>query len=85
MPPHFVDDFCESGGGGLQFGLMSPEDRQSLLDRSESIERELQELTDGKTQPGQDVDFAEREGGLLDELDRIEYELGMDYIERNRR
>jgi Mor family transcriptional regulator len=60
------------------------EDRENLRRRWDELNRELEELLDGKVQAG-NVDHAARETALHVELDRIEYELGREYLERNRR
>lgn len=60
---------------------MKDEDRENLARRWDEVNHELEELVDGKVQPGT-VDMAARENALLVELDRIEYELGVDARER---
>ncbi len=64
--------------------------RQQVNDqRREKIERQwhelngrLDELRSLKVQPGAAVDFRVRESIIEAELDEIEYELGIEYIER---
>lgn len=63
---------------------MKDEDRENLARRWDELNRELEELVAGKVQPGA-VDLAARENTLHADLDRIEYELGVDYLERTRR
>lgn len=63
---------------------MNDERREQLKNRWDEIHRELAELLDGKVQPG-DVDLAAREDALHEELDSIEYEMGLEYLEKLRR
>ena len=63
---------------------MTDEERATLSQRWDELSRELEDLIDGKVQPGA-VDLAAREDTLHTELDRIEYELGAEYLERTRR
>lgn len=63
---------------------MTNEHRETLGRRWDELNRELEDLQDGKVLAG-NVDPASRENALHVELERIEYELGMDYLERTRR
>ena len=63
---------------------MKDEDRQTLSRRWDELHRELDELLEGKVQPG-NVDLAAREDEIHAELDRIEHALGLAYLDRVRR
>jgi hypothetical protein len=50
----------------------------------QAVNRELEDLAAGKVTPG-NVGPAEREAELLEALDAIEYEAGLDWLERRKR
>jgi hypothetical protein len=58
---------------------MTERDRHLLALRYLEIEAELQGIAEGRVVDG---DPGTIEGGLLDELGRIEYQLGDDYLTR---
>ena len=63
---------------------MTDDEREKLKRWWDDVNRELEELLAGKVQPGA-VDLAARETALNTELDGIEYELGVEYLQRTRR
>jgi len=63
---------------------MTDETRAALTNRWDEIHLELDELKAGGVPPG-NVQYGDREKELENELDSIEYELGLEYIDRLRR
>ena len=63
---------------------MNDQRREQIGRRWHELNGRLDELRSLVVQPGAAVDFAARESIIEAELDEIEYELGVDYIERMR-
>lgn len=60
---------------------LSSEQRQALADRWEEIDGGLEALAAKRDQLGETA-YNERRDELLGEIDEIEYELGVDWLER---
>ena len=62
---------------------MTEEYKRELSERWHAVHRELEEVENLRVQPAGDL--AAREHALLGELETIEYELGIEYLDTIRR